>query len=171
MESEEQKQTIKVVDKRRFSEDGENPASADEPTRESRSSSASDMEINPGPKEPIESSQIDAGPGAAGPSSLDPNQDAPGQEALGQAGGPVTLDFSSFIMGLATQALIMLGEVPDPNTQLVSINLEAARQTIDALAIIEEKTKGNLTDNEARLMNEVVAGLRMSYVEKVNQPA
>lgn len=143
MESEEQKQSIKVVDKRRFSEDGE-----------------------PGSSEGSEASKPSESPILDSQGSTQPASDSPPNPADQE---PVTLDFSSFIMGLATQALIMLGEVPDPNTNLVSINAEAARQTIDALAILEEKTRGNLSESEAKLMTEVVAGLRMTYVEKMRQ--
>ena len=76
------------------------------------------------------------------------------------------LDFASFVMSLAHQTVVLLGEAPNPETNLLATNLEAARQTIDILAILEEKTVGNLTSEEKRLLEEVLAGLRLAYVKK-----
>lgn len=77
-----------------------------------------------------------------------------------------SVDFPSFVVSLATQAVVMLGEMPNPETGLVSMNLEAARQTIDILAMLQEKTKGNLSAEEQGLMQEVLTSLRLAYVNK-----
>lgn len=86
------------------------------------------------------------------------------QEAKIQEQPP--LDFASFVLSLAHQTIVLLGEAPNPETNLVAANLEAARQTIDILAILEEKTVGNLSAEEKKLLEEVLAGLRLAYVKK-----
>jgi hypothetical protein len=78
------------------------------------------------------------------------------------------VDFPSFVISLATQALVMLGEVPHPETNLVAKNIPAARQTIDILAMIEEKTKGNLSDDEKQLLEEVLSSLRLTFVRQIS---
>ena len=76
------------------------------------------------------------------------------------------IDFSSFVMSMATSVLVALGEYPDPETGRPSIHLEAARQTIDILAMLVEKTKGNLTEEEDQLLQGVLYELRMDFVAK-----
>ncbi len=80
-------------------------------------------------------------------------------------GAPI--DFSSFIVTLATQTLVLLGEMPNPETNVVSTNLAAAQQTIDILEMLQEKTKGNLSRDEQLLLTEILASLQMSYVQKM----
>ncbi|MBP9837715.1 MAG: DUF1844 domain-containing protein [Proteobacteria bacterium] len=77
------------------------------------------------------------------------------------------IDFVSFLVSLGTQALIMLGEIPNPETRQPSINIEGAKQTIDILGMIAEKTKGNLTAEEDKLLTEILSSLRLSYVKRV----
>ncbi len=74
------------------------------------------------------------------------------------------INFSSFVMSLATQALIQLGEMPPPEGFEISPDRNAARQTIDILSLLEEKTKGNLEPEEAHLLKEILHTLRISYV-------
>jgi hypothetical protein len=85
-------------------------------------------------------------------------------EELGQDS---SVDFPSFVMGLATQTMMMLGEIPNPETNLPQVNLEAAKQTIDILGLLEEKTKGNLSKDEDRLLQDLLANLRLAYVSKI----
>jgi len=77
--------------------------------------------------------------------------------------------FSAFIMGLATQILVCLGEIPDPITNQKSKNIIVARQTIDVLALLQAKTKGNLTPDEDKLLGEMLGSLRLAYVEAVKK--
>ncbi len=79
------------------------------------------------------------------------------------------IDFSSFILSLSTSALIQLGKISDPHTKQPAKNLEAAKQTIDILVIIQEKTKGNLTDQEQSIMDNSLYDLRMMYIEETKQ--
>lgn len=75
------------------------------------------------------------------------------------------IDFSSFIYSLAHSALIQLGEETDPFTGEKGGNLNQAKETIDLLSVLEEKTKGNLTNDEDALMKNLLFNLRIKYVE------
>lgn len=81
------------------------------------------------------------------------------------ASAPVEITFSSFIMSLATSAMMQLGEMPAPPEMQIAVDPAAARGTIDLLTVLEKKTKGNLDENEARLLEELLHALRMSYVK------
>lgn len=81
--------------------------------------------------------------------------------------GQDVVDFSGFILGLMHQAVIMMGDTPHPETGQVIENLEVAHQTIEVLAILENKTKGNLLEEEERLLRDGLTGLRMAYVAKL----
>jgi hypothetical protein len=74
--------------------------------------------------------------------------------------------FSLFASSLVTQALISLGEVENPFSKTKNHNLDQAKFTIDTLQIIKDKTSGNLTDDETKLMETALYDLRMRYVEK-----
>ena len=74
--------------------------------------------------------------------------------------------FSLFISSLVTQALISLGEVKNPFSEKSEKNLDQAKFTIDTLDIIKEKTKGNLAEDEAKLLDTALYDLRMRYIEK-----
>lgn len=76
------------------------------------------------------------------------------------------IDFATFILSLSHSALVNLGEAPDPDTQKIAVSLPIAKQNIDLLGLLEEKTKGNLTGDEERLLAQVLFDLRMRYVEK-----
>lgn len=78
--------------------------------------------------------------------------------------GPAELDFSTFVISLATSAQVGMGTVPHPETNQAAQNLPAAKQMIDILALLQEKTKGNLTDDESSLLEQVLYTLRVHYV-------
>jgi hypothetical protein len=81
------------------------------------------------------------------------------------------VSFSSFLLGLSTQALLHLGEIEDPASGRVERDLGAAKHVIDILGILKEKTKGNLEQPEDQLLEAVLYDLRMRYVELVRGPA
>ena len=88
------------------------------------------------------------------------------QEAKQEQPPPLPeLNFASFIYSLSTSALVHLGEIPEPITEKMDKNLPLAKQTIDILGIIQEKTKGNLTQEEETLLNNFLYDLRMRYVK------
>ena len=80
----------------------------------------------------------------------------------GQGDGPIS--FSTFILGLASTALIHLGEAPDPETGRRTVSLELARQSIGLLDLLEQKTRGNLTADEQQLFSSLLTDLRLKFV-------
>jgi DNA-nicking Smr family endonuclease len=86
-----------------------------------------------------------------------------------QASPPIPeLNFSAFVYSLSTSALVHLGEIPEPVTEKMDKNLPLAKQTIDILGMLQEKTKGNLTSEEENLLNSFLYDLRMRYVKAMD---
>jgi len=79
------------------------------------------------------------------------------------------ISFSTFVIGLSTQALMHLGEIPNPLSGKVESALPVAKQMIDIIGILWEKTHGNLNQGEQKLMDDVLYDLRMRYVEAVKR--
>lgn len=83
---------------------------------------------------------------------------------------PITeFSFSTFIMSLSTSALTHLGELPDPLTKERKINLSLAKQTIRLIELLKEKTTGNLTKEEEKLIDSTLYELKLKYVEVVKR--
>jgi hypothetical protein len=78
------------------------------------------------------------------------------------------LDYSTFILSLSSSVLMSLGVVENPVTQKVEEDHAQARQTIDLIELLKEKTKGNLTDTEAKLTEDVLYELRLWYCKKTS---
>lgn len=76
------------------------------------------------------------------------------------------VDFTTFVLSMGSSALVHLGDMSHPEAGQVAENLMLARQTIDILAMIEEKTRGNLTAEEARFLRDLLADLRLRFVER-----
>lgn len=76
------------------------------------------------------------------------------------------LDFNAFVLSLASSAVIHLGEAPDPTSgkKLEPPNFPMAQQSIDLLALLQEKTRGNLTEEEAKFLQQLLTDLRVLYV-------
>lgn len=74
--------------------------------------------------------------------------------------------FSTFVMSLASSALVHLGEVPEPETGQMQINLPVAKHTIDILTMLQEKTGKCLDPDESQLIQGLLYELRMKYVVK-----
>ena len=91
-----------------------------------------------------------------------------------QAGLP-TIDFMTLVVSLSQTALVHLGEVIDPEpgggAGQRTLDLPMARQTIDLLGVLQEKTKGNLTGDEERLLDQVLYDLRLRFVEVAREAA
>ncbi|MBI5406284.1 MAG: DUF1844 domain-containing protein [Nitrospirae bacterium] len=99
-------------------------------------------------------------------------KEAPKEEKRTQAGDeghvhtpPVEINFASFIFSLGRSAFIHLGEEPDPMTGQRQVSIPLAKETIDIISLLEEKTKGNLTPEEAQLLKNILYALRMRFVE------
>lgn len=76
------------------------------------------------------------------------------------------INFPTFIFSLNSSALVHLGVIEDPATGQKAKNLPMAKQTIDILGMIEEKTKGNLTEDEASMLKHILYELRIIYVKE-----
>ena len=74
-------------------------------------------------------------------------------------------DFAHFVSGIAAQTLMQLGDIENPFAGERVVDLDSARYSIDLLAMLEEKTKGNLTPDEERYLKAALHDLRMRYVE------
>ena len=75
---------------------------------------------------------------------------------------PVT--FSSFVISLGSSSLMLMGEQLDPRQGTLPVNLPQAKEIIDLLSVLEEKTKGNLTSEEQTVLRDMLYALRMKYV-------
>ena len=110
-------------------------------------------------------------PAAAGDASA-PAESAESAETPSPPGGeqetpeaPPPITFTTFLISLSTSALVQLGEIPDPFTKEKGKNLAAAQQTIDLLGLLEQKTEGNLDEDEKKTLEAVLYDLRMRYLK------
>ncbi len=79
--------------------------------------------------------------------------------------GEMTQRFIEFVMMQAQNAALFLGQIPNPQTGQGEVNLEVAKMFIDQLAMIQEKTRGNLSQEEASVLKNTLANLQMAFVE------
>lgn len=141
-EREEEKEFV-VRDRRRFTEEGEERSSSEAPP--AGAARTAEEAIRGGPKGPDPEKE----PTPVGAPPPDPR-----------------IDFTTFAFSLGSSALMHLGETPHPETgEAVQPNLELAKETIDLLAMLEEKTKGNLTQEEARFLSALLYDLRLRFIE------
>lgn len=145
---EEKKSAFKVVDRRRFTDEGDSRSGPDVPT--------GDRVRVDAPAAPV------APPAPAAPMAAAPAPGAPPDEPeMTTAGG---LTFSMFIQSLAQQGLMQMGLIPWPHGQR-ELALEQARDTVDILELLKAKSKGNLNVEEQKLMDTIVHELKLSFVE------
>ncbi len=89
-----------------------------------------------------------------------------GPEAVGgAAGGLPPASFETLVSTTATQALFSMGAIPDPRTGQRMQHLDLARHHIDMLSVIEDKTKGNLSDEETKMLTQTLYELRQRYIQ------
>jgi hypothetical protein len=79
------------------------------------------------------------------------------------------IDFSTFVLSMNSSALVQLGLIEDPAGGQSTKNLPLAKQTVDMLAMIEEKTKGNLTEDEEKILTNILYELRILYVKATSE--
>ena len=156
--------SLRVVDRRKFNPDGslkdgvvlEPEAKKPEPkAAEPNAGVTPAAEASPGSDavvDPYEGAYLD---------------DEPGDEADDIPGAKDPASFVNFLSTLATNAAAALGAVPHPATGKRSLDLDSGKFWIDVLAMLGEKTKGNLHEKEARLLEGLLADLRMQYVTMV----
>ncbi len=149
--------TYKVADKRKFNADGS--------VREGVVLEAAKPEKAPEPAVADETETLD--PTAEMEGSAEGSAEAmdDGDEDIPGAEDPAS--FINFLSTLATNAAASLGAVPHPATGQRSLDLETGKYWLDVLAMIKEKTKGNLHPQETRLLDGLLADLRMQYVTVV----
>lgn len=82
-----------------------------------------------------------------------------------------SVSFAHFILSLGTTAAIHFGDLPDPSTgEVGETNLQAASQMIELIAMLQEKTRGNLEPAESKLLEDLLYDLRMRFVQAQQQP-
>lgn len=81
----------------------------------------------------------------------------------------IPIDFTTFILSLSSSAAFHLGLAPHPESDKCCENLPMAKQTIDILALLQNKTRGNLSGEEERMLSEVIYNLRMAYVNAASR--
>ena len=92
-------------------------------------------------------------------------ESAAGHKGAADAAALPAVDFHTFVLSLGSSALLHLGELEHPEAGAQQKDLPLAKHTIDILAMLQEKTKGNLTPGEERLMESLLYDLRLRYVE------
>jgi Domain of unknown function (DUF1844) len=83
--------------------------------------------------------------------------------------GELSQRFVEFVMMQAQNAALFLGQIPNPKTGEGEVNLELAKMFIDQLAMIQEKTRGNLSNEETTVLRNTLSNLQMAYVEVARQ--
>jgi hypothetical protein len=81
------------------------------------------------------------------------------------ASSHIPIAFNTFIIGLASTTLIHLGDAANPDTGRTERNLELARESLELLSMLREKTRGNLTEEEEKLFATLLTDLRLRFVE------
>ena len=84
--------------------------------------------------------------------------------------GELSQRFIEFVMMHAQNAALFLGQIPNPKTGEGEVNLDLAKMFIDQLAMIQEKTRGNLTNEETTVLRNALSNLQMAYVEVAREP-
>lgn len=154
---EESKTTFRVRDRRRFDYEGN-----ERPEEQVSSPAPNPAAVKP---EPAPARPAIADSGLADDVEADEAEGAGfTMKASDEEGEGEGIDFSSFIMSLATQALVQLGEMRPPSGMEIPIDREAAQQSIEIIAMLARKTRGNLSAVEAKLVEDILHNLRISYV-------
>jgi hypothetical protein len=134
MNTEPEKTTLKVVDRRRFDAKGELREDAQEAAYQP-------------------------------PVIVNSKADAPEKTESGEQ--PLT--FIGFVASLATNALAAMGLLPEATKQGMPVSMKLAKEYIDIIEILQDKSRGNLTSEEAQMMTRVISDLKMQYVQAQNQ--
>lgn len=148
-ENENDEQGFVVRDRRRFTGEGEIRSETASPGGDV--ASEGEGVPPPGAAQAAQDAMRD-GPRGPGP-----------DEARGQ-GGSHPIDFTTFVFSLGSSALMHLGDAPHPETGQTHQDLALARETIDLLAMLREKTRGNLSQEEERFLGSLLYDLRMRFI-------
>jgi hypothetical protein len=85
--------------------------------------------------------------------------------------GSTTIDFYTFCLSLGSSAFVHLGDAPHPESGQPTVDLPLAKQTIDILGMLQERTKGNLTAEEERFLDNLLVDLKLRYVSRTSGKA
>jgi len=96
--------------------------------------------------------------------SAEPPKGSDGKDKSEQASAP-PIDFVTFILSLSQSALYHLGGFADPVSGKTSVNLDLAKQTIEIIDMLKEKTEGNLSDDESKVITNMLYDIKMKFVE------
>jgi hypothetical protein len=167
----EQQPTFKVVDRRPFNPDGSpRELSPEERAENERAAASASAAVSAEPQ----IAKPPTAPPPQSPATTEPQPQGPGpQHERAHAGGDPLDDpasFLSLIMSLASNAASSLGMMPHPVTGETSVDLKTAKHWIDVLGMLEHKTHGNLDEQEAQVVESLLADLRMQYVSFSSSP-
>ncbi len=165
----EEQTVFKVTDRRKFNVDGTLREGVEIEPEKPKAETVSDISVNETAEEPkadtIASQNESAQPQASISTAAD---EAEGEDLFDDTDIPGADDpasFVNFLTTIASQAAAALGAVPHPATGQRQVDLETGKYWIDVLAMLEERTKGNLHPQEARLTEGLLADLRMQFVQ------
>jgi Domain of unknown function (DUF1844) len=165
-EEEDKERGFKVADRRRFSSEGEAKPEAEERAAPEAAKPSGKSAEAPHSHAGHSHETLSAGAQAEASAAYEKaSSTQPGAEDL----GPQDLTFASFVVGLSTEALALMGEMPHPATGERMHDLIGAQQLIDIIGILQDKTRGNLSHDEDTLLDAILFDLRMKYVEKARQ--
>ncbi len=164
-EEEEKDTGFRIKDRRRFTESGDPRGDEDESeshaeSEESAAQHAAQEAAESRPSQSMGAEEIGPGSGTGGPDN------GPGAEP-GSGAEQTGITFLGFINGFALQALMALGLIPDAASGVIRQDLAEACAMIDIIAMLREKTAGNLSEEEDRMMEEMLYDLRMHYVRGI----
>ncbi len=113
-----------------------------------------------------------ASPTEAAPPTGQPGQAIPAAAPQPEEGPALPpADFATLVLSLGSSAIASMGEAPAPGEKASARNLPMAKHAIDLLSVLQEKTRGNLTDEEAQILESLLFDLRLRYVEAVKPSA
>jgi hypothetical protein len=87
------------------------------------------------------------------------------EDPLRAGGNEVEIDFAGFIISLGTSCMVNLGKFENPETGTTETDLDAARQVIHILSMLRDKTRGNLEQEEERLLSSLIHDLKLAFVQ------
>lgn len=157
--------TFKVTDRRKFNPDGSLKEGVELEPKPAEKAPDSPQKPTAVSEPPMESVDAVSAPYPSEPAARDAGQEPGDEEEIVGANDPAS--FINFLSTLATNAAAALGAVPHPATGQRSLDLDTGKYWLDVLAMLREKTDGNLHTQEARILDSLLADLRMQYVTMV----
>lgn len=160
----EEQPTFKVTDRRLFNADGSPRDLPPEEKPEPQISVAAEAAAAAKPAE----SQPQPETAATNEAAAEPEEEEFTEADLADARDPAS--FVAFIMSIASNAASALGMMEHPVTHQRDVDVELGKHWIDVLGMLQKKTAGNVTPQEKRMLEGLLADLRMQYVSLVNSP-